>query len=321
MAITAPGQSGVAYQVPSPGSRVQVGTSVSVGMWVAPGALPPVGLAAPNAATAPYTPPAPPLGPAPPQIYQPPPTMPATPYPPVANAPLAPTPAPNRSSPGTGVTPPNVRAPATGGVPYVIGDSFEAAVAKLRAAGLTVGAVERGTPPPTPDVAGRVYYQSPVANSPLPANRLVALKQYGSMRETAAAVPTGDGVCLTSEGPLRCTGRFIGTYRMTCTRQAPTPIQEGGPAAVVLARDGSVEMLIPRSNDTPFSVKGQISSAGQVNININRPGVENQQWVANLRVVAAAQGLRTVNGSGTYKASYSPGNVMLLQCQGTFSLP
>jgi beta-lactam-binding protein with PASTA domain len=204
----------------------------------------------------------------------------------------------------------------TSGVPNVVGQTLEQAQAILNRAGLRVGGIERGSRPPTPDWATRIYFQVPAAGSPLPGNRAVALKQYGSMSETSAVVPSGDGVCLTSEGPLGCTGRFIGQYRLDCTRIQPTL----GQGILALGRDGSAELTMTQPGGPPYSVRGSINAAGTV-VLIKQGPREFQRWDGQFRLVAAANGLRKVQGNGTYQNKFTDEkNAVTLQCTGSYTL-
>jgi beta-lactam-binding protein with PASTA domain len=80
--------------------------------------------------------------------------------------------------------------PGLGLVPNVVGLTHEQAVAQLEAQGLTVGSIEVGATPPSPDLAWRTYYQSPPAGAAIPADKMVALKQYGSAVVATPPPPT-----------------------------------------------------------------------------------------------------------------------------------
>jgi hypothetical protein len=117
--------------------------------------------------------------------------------------PIAPPPTGSEATPE-----PTVASGRNGGVPNVVNDSLDQAVAKLEAAGLRVGSVTRGGKPPRSDLAGRIYFQNPPAGSPLPANRQVAVKQY----DKAEAEPP------TVRRPAGCATDFAGRW----TEQLPS---------------------------------------------------------------------------------------------------
>jgi hypothetical protein len=81
------------------------------------------------------------------------------------------------------------------GVPPVVGKTLEEAMAALEAVGLRVGGITRGGKAPIPEMAGRIYFQSPGPGSPLPADGAVALKQYDRFEPTSStqvALPSGN---------------------------------------------------------------------------------------------------------------------------------
>jgi hypothetical protein len=68
-------------------------------------------------------------------------------------------------------------------VPNVVGLTLEQAVHQLNSVGLASSGIEVSGRPPTAEQAHRVYSQSPAAGEQIPANNLVALKQYGSYKD------------------------------------------------------------------------------------------------------------------------------------------
>lgn len=255
--------------------------------------------------------------------------QPGTSGPPIAGQqPIGPWPATNPGPPAAGqqplpawpaippTQPPTAQRPSTSGVPNVVGQSFEQAQAILNRAGLRVSGIERGSRPPTPDWATRIYFQQPPAGSPLPADRNVALKQYASMAESGAVIPSGDGVCLTSEGPFGCTGRFIGQYRLDCARIQP----QVGQGTLVLSRDGGAELTMTQAGGPPYSVRGSINAAGTV-VLVRQAPREFQRWDGQFRLVAAGGGLRKVQGTGAYQNKFTDEkNAVILQCTGNYAL-
>ena len=191
-----------------------------------------------------------------------------------------------------------------GGVPNVVGTTLEQAVARLEAAGLRVGGITRGANPPTPDLAERIYFQSPAAGSASPASRAVALKQYGSLRETQAVVPTGDDICLTSEGPFGCTGRFHGTIA-TYPKDRHNP-GVSGPVTLGLESDGRVSFTYRGY----LGMWGTIDASGRIVVDDPQLRVEVQ-----LRKVRTAGGGLKVAGTGSYSGKGS--NPM----DGSYSFP
>ena len=218
--------------------------------------------------------------------------------------------APTAPAPPT-VTPPPLPPVATTGVPSVVGMSLENAKKVLERAGLRVGGIDVSINPPSADWAERIFVQNPAAGQPLPANRAVGLRQYKVFQ---AATPTGDGVCLTGEGPFRCTGRFIGSYQMTCFNLR-------GPATLTLAANGAASLSISQSNAAPYVVAGNIDAAGKLTIVRN----ENQavhRWDAQFSVVRAVNGAVKVAGGGKYEhRSLDAQGRMTVDCTGSFTLP
>jgi hypothetical protein len=191
-----------------------------------------------------------------------------------------------------------------GGVPNVIGDSLERAQARLEAAGLRVSGITRGGKPPTPDQAGRVYFQSPVGGSPLPANKNVVLKQYD--KEDQAPAVGGVGVCQTSAGPIGCTGSFPADYTADCDGQD----RFAGQAMLMLHPDGMTEFAGAAGTKGKMDANGRVSVESADEWTVSR-------WEAQYSRVPAGGGATKAAGGGRSYTKTTAGTTVVV-CTGTF---
>ncbi|MEY4429122.1 MAG: hypothetical protein RLZZ182_1811, partial [Pseudomonadota bacterium] len=229
----------------------------------------------------------------------------------------------NRRQPTPVQAPPT----ASGGVPYLVGDTLERAQAKLEAVGMRVGGITLGDRPPSPDLAGKVYFQDPVAGSPIIRGGGVALRQYGLMgaapppQASPPIAPPGSvgpaqGACQTTEGPIGCTGTFVGTIHLAC---------DGGVApgtytsTLTLRANGSAELQVPAPGAQPFVVVGVMDRSGKVQVDRQEPGVRHR-WVGQFGRVAAGAGAARLSGSGNYEAHINIVDVRITRCTGQFTL-
>lgn len=197
---------GYAWQSLAPGAQVQRGVPLSVFVW-GPYVPPPAG----QSASAPAT--DPPTGVPPPATGEP--SIwervlrgvaaatpgivaavqqsrgqrPAAPAPAITITPALPPAAAPQAPPQT--------AAAGIGVPNVSGDSLEQAQRKLQAVGIAVRGVSRGGKPPSPELAGRVYHQTPAAGTAVMRGMAADLMVYDNDRSTVTPPPATPAAATT----------------------------------------------------------------------------------------------------------------------------
>jgi beta-lactam-binding protein with PASTA domain len=128
--------------------------------------------------------------------------------------------------PDTAVSsPPSPQPTGNGLVPNVVGLTHEQAVAQLEAQGLTVGSIEVGGTPPSPDLAWRTYYQSPPAGAAIPADKMVALKQYGSAAATPPPPTPAPPPAPAGDGYVEYAGEYTGAMPIEHVAMATRPLR------------------------------------------------------------------------------------------------
>lgn len=138
-------------------------------------------------------------------------------------------------------------------------------------------------------------------------------------------------VCVTSEGPLHCTGRFSGTWDMTCmTTGSATGVKDFGVGSLSFLADGSVEVRLkstsgwgntdtrPGSESNP--IRGKLESNGHMLIERKQDNV-SLRWEGQFSLAPVAGSGNKAAGSGRFenKGAFLGGDVVQT-CQGSFKL-
>jgi hypothetical protein len=121
-----------------------------------------------------------------------------------------------------------------------------------------------------------------------------------------ATQPQAVGLCQTSEGPIGCTGSFVGSFQWSCSNGKTESME----AILLLHPDGMSE--IAGASDT----RGKMDSSGRVlveTVNESKTG----RWEAQYSRVPAGGGATKAAGSGR---SFEKNTVHGVECTGTFVL-
>jgi hypothetical protein len=139
--------------------------------------------------------------------------------------------------------------------------------------------------------------------------------------DLTATGPDGGEICVTTEGPLGCTGRFTGAYDLDCSPAS----RDNGISTPTLDREGGVEVRFEssahaRRDSDPPPLRGLVDSAGRVVIERNE-GQVFQRWEGTLQRRERAGDHYGVAGRGRYWLKVTGGGgEVYLDCIGTMVL-